>query len=461
MQQDDAPSPRAVYWSSPAVFVLAAAGAAIGLGNVWRLPFLAGEYGGGAFLLVYVLALVFMGLPLLLAELVLGRGARGDLVGMLRQWARGSRLHGAWSAVGYLALAGAVLVLSYYSVIAGWSTAYLLRSAAGVLDGLDSAGLREMFLGLVSDPEKGLGWHTIFMVAATVCVAHGVRRGLEPVARWLVTGALLVLLLLVVIAAREGGDAAVTHLFRPDFGALGWRGVVEAVHQAFFSLSLGVGVMLAFGGYLREDTSLVRVAAAVVFLDVVFALAAGFAVMALLAAGGEAPAAGLKLVFEAVPAAATAAGGGWVSTLFFFMLLLVTLTTAVGLMEPVVVWAMARFRISRIFATTATGLLIWFLGLGTLLSFNLMATYTFMDRTVFDWLSLLSSRLLLPGVGLLLCLFAGRFVSPDRLIAVWGVSDGARGFAVWHWMLRYPARIGLILVLLYSVGVFAFLEGLW
>jgi NSS family neurotransmitter:Na+ symporter len=221
--------------------------------------------------------------------------------------------------------------------------------------------------------------------------------------------------------------------------------------------------MLAFGAYLHEDTSLLRVGAAVVFLDILFALAAGFMVVALLAPVGQAPVSGLKLVFEAVPAAATATAtaGGWFSTLFFFMLLLVALTSAVGLMEPVVVWVMARFEASRVAAATAVGAVIWFLGLGTLLSFNLMADFTLLEGTVFDWLSLLSSRLLLPAVGLLLCLFAGRFLHPDRLRAAWSDDDGARAFAVWRWMLRYPARIGLILVLLYSVDVFSFLENLW
>ena len=448
-------------WSSPTLFVLAAAGAAIGLGNVWRLPYLAGEYGGGAFVLVYMLALVFMGLPLLIAQLLLGRGVRAELPTMLGRWAVASGLHRAWRVVGHLALLGAALVLSYYSVIAGWSMAYLLRSIAGGLEGARPEALRETFLDLVSDPEKGLGWHTIFMVASTVIVAHGVRRGLEPAARWLLSGALLSAAALALIAAGPGRDAALAHLLEPDFAALGWRGVVEALHQAFFSLSLGLGVMLAFGAYLREETSLVRVGGAVMLLDMGFALVAGFAVMALLSAAGQAPASGLKLVFEAVPAAAAAVAGGWLSTLFFFMLLLVTLTSAVALMEPVVAWVMARFAVTRVAAATGTGIVIWFLGLGTLLSFNLMADLTLYDRTVFDWLSQLSSRLLLPLVGLLLCVFAGRFLSPGALRDVWSAGDGARAFRLWHWVLRYPARIGLILVLLYSVGIFAFMETLW
>lgn len=459
MQQDSAE--QSVHWSSSGVFVLATAGATIGLGNVWRLPYLAGEYGGGAFVLIYVLALVVMALPLLVAQLLLARGVRADLVTMLRHWARTSGLHRAWAVTGHLALLGAVLVLSYYSVIAGWSMAYLMRALAGGLEGVAGEGLREMFLGLVGDPERGLAWHTIFMVISTVLVAHGVRGGLEPVARWLVTAALVAVVALALVASGRGQDAALTHLFQPDFGALGWRGIVEALHQAFFSLSLGVGVILAFGAYLREDASLLRSGGAVVALDIGFALTAGFAVMALLVATGQAPATGLKLVFEALPAATSGVGGTSLSTLFFFMLVLVSLTSAVALMEPVVVWVMRRFEASRVGAATGVGMVVWLLGLGTLLSFNLLSRTTLLGRTIFDWSSQLSSRLLLPVVGLLICLFVGRFLHPARLRTLWQVGDRPRGFDVWYWLLRYPARIGLILVLLYSVGIFAFLEGLW
>ena len=448
-----------IYWSSSSAFVLAAAGAAIGLGSVWRLPALAGQYGGGAFLLVYIVALFAMCLPVLLAQLLLGRGERGDIVASLRGWARASGQHKFWSGIGYLALTGAVLVLSYYSVIAGWSIAYLVRSASGALEKLSDDSLRQTFLVLVSDPEKGLGWHTIFMVASVICVSHGVRRGLEPTTRIaLILAAIFLVILLVLVSGDGHLGQAVVYLLQPDFAALGWRGALEALHQAFFSLSLGVGVMIAFGSYLRDETSLIKVGLAVVILNILFTVAAGLVVTAVLLGAGLEPSLDLKLIFETFPAAA---GNGLVVTLFFLVLLLVTLTTAVGLMEPVVVWIMARFRISRIFATTSTGLIIWFFGLGTLLSFNLLADATLLDRNIFEWTSHLSSRFVLPVVGLLICVFVGRYLPPERMLVAWSGTQKGTGLATWRMALRYPARIGLILVLLYSAGVFTLLDSIW
>lgn len=446
----------AYYWSSPGAFVLAAAGAVIGLGNVWRLPVLAGDYGGGAFLIVYLAALLLMALPLLVAELMLGRGARTDVVAMIGRWAEGSQVHRAWKGIGYLALIGAAAVLSYYSVIAGWSMAYLLRSAAGALSGLDAGALRANFLALVGDPEKGLGWHTMFVVAVTLCVAHGLRDGIEPVMRWVMVGAFVALGGLVLAASLVGDAGAALSMLRFDFFALGWRGVMAALHQAFFSLSLGVGVMLAFGAYLPPGSSLVRVSLAVIGLDLLFALGAGFVVVSLLAADGLAPAAGLQLIFQVLPGVAV--GGAWVTALFFFMLVLVAFTSALALLEPLVVWLMRRLHLRRVPAATAAGLVIWFLGLGTLLSFNLLAGATLLGRTVFDWLALLSSRILLPAVGLLLCVYVGRFLSPERLAEAWGEKPL---FALWRWLLRYPARIGLVLVLLHALGLSAFVDWLW
>lgn len=449
------------FWSSPAAFVFAASAVVIGLGNVVRMPYLVAEYGGGAFLLVYFLALIVMGLPLLVAELMLGRGARSDLVSMLAEWASRAGLSRFWGWSGYAALAGAAMVLSYYSVIAGWSLAYVPRATSGVLGSLDAAGMREQFLALVSDPEKGLGWHTMFMVATTICAAHGVRRGLEPVSRRLLAVMSLLLLALVAFAATlDGAWQALLVLFRPDFLALGWQGVIEALHQAFFTLTLGAGVMLAFGAYLRDEVELWRVGLAVVLLDTLFTIAAAYAVIAILGAAGIPLIDGLQLVFESVPAALVQIGSGWFAVLFFLMVLLVSLTSAVGLMEPIVVWLRRQFGMSRVYAATTAGLSIWFLGLGTLLSFNLWSNFTLLGRTFFEWLSLLSTSIILPLFGAVICVFVGRFLPAPLIAEEWSGSRGS-AFESWRWLLRYPARVGLIIVVLYAVGVFSLIRHFW
>ena len=459
------PTNNVARWSSSWVFVLAAAGVATGLGSVWRLPGLTHEYGGGAFLLVYVLAMLSMGLPVLVAQLLLGRGVRADLVRCVRDWAVHSGQHRAWRLMGYLALAGAAIVLSYYSVIAGWSLAYLVRAASGALTGVDAGATRATFLALVGDPEKGLAWHTIFMVATVICVSHGVRRGLERTTLHAFLLAAVALLLMLAGVAFEGHvGEALGAMLRPDFAALGWRGALEAVHQAFFGLSLGVGVMIAFGVYLRDDAPLMGLGLSVLLLNIMFTLLAGVGVGALLAGADMTPSASLQLIFETVPAAAAAAGDGWTLTLFFTVLLLVALTTTVGLMEPLVIWLRARLGMNRIVAAASTGLVIWLLGLVTLLSFNLLADARLFGLTPFELLSRVSSRLLLPLVGLLTCLFVGRYLPPERLLAVWGKGEGGPGnalFSLWHAALRYPARIGMILVLLYAVGLFTLVDRIW
>lgn len=448
-------------WSSPAAFVLAASAVVIGLGNVMRMPYLLTEYGGSAFLLVYLLALAMMGLPLFVGELILGRGQRSDLVSMLTNWATQAGLSRLWGWCGYAALIGAAMVLSYYSVIAGWSLAYVPRAASGALSALGDAGMREQFLALVSDPEKGLGWHTMFMVAATICTSYGLRRGIEPITRRLLVVMVLALLALVFLAATlEGATQALTVLFVPDFSELGWQGVIKALHQAFFTLTLGTGVFMAFGAYLRNKVELWQVGLAVVVLDTLFALAGAFVVIAILGTADVALTDGLLLIFQSMPTALMQVTGHWFTTLFFLLVLLVALTSALGLMEPVIVWLQSRFGLTRHYAATTAGLLIWFIGLGTLLSFNIWSDITLLGRTFFEWLSLLSTRIVLPLFGALICVLIGRFLPPYLIAREWRHSLGAI-FIAWRWLLRYPARIGLILVVLYAVGVFAFIKDFW
>lgn len=442
------------YWSTTNAFVVATAAAVIGLTNVWRLPYLIGEYGGSAFLTVYILALLLVSLPLLMAEIVIGRLGRRNVVGSMRLIAAEGGVNSLWTNIGRLALLGAVLVLSYYSVIAGWSMGYIFRAAGGAFLGGDVVQSQQIFLDFVGDPEKVLSWHTVFMVMITVLSAHGVKRGLEPATKYFLTGALSVLILILGAALWFGDSAAaVTYLLRPDFSALGWRGALEALHQAFFSLGLGAGVMVAFGVYMPQRTPLLRAGLGVAGLDLLFGLIAGIIVFAFLLAADADPEQGVRLAFQAVPAAfGETAVARLVAVGFYTVLLLLALTSAMALMEPVVVWIMERFNIDRVFAATSAGLVIWFFGLGTLLSFNALSDFTLFGQTYYGWLSFLTSHILLPLTGLLICVFVSR-VLPDPVVRqAWG-DEGETEYVIWRWCLRYPARIGLIVVLFYAVGL--------
>lgn len=449
------------YWSSPRAFVIAAAAAAIGLGNVWRMPALMGEYGGSAFLLVYVLVLAIVVLPLLATELMIGHWARRSVVSSVRVLALEAGVHPAWRHLGWLALAGAALVLSYYSVIAGWSLAYLVRSAGGVFTNSDLNSVQAVFSGLVGDAERSLAWHTIFMVSATVFVTHGLRKGIEPVTRIFLPVAFLCMALLLMFGAWWGEMyVALAWLFAPDFVALGWRGVIEAMHQAFFSLSLGVGVMLAYGALLPARIGFVGLSARVILLDTLFALLAGMGVYAFVFGVTDTPPKGVRLMFETLPLAIGQQMGVAGLVVFYLGVVLVAMTSAVGLMEPVVQWIMERFGISRVFAATSTGLLIWFIGLGTLCSFNVISDLTFWGYDFYQWLAIITGRILLPLVGLLMCVFVGRLLPENLLRRAWADTN-PEFYPTWYWCMRYPARIGLIIVLLQATGILEALIGLW
>ena len=450
------------YWSSHRGFLFAAAGAAIGIGNIARLPWLAGEYGGVVFLAAYFFFLAIVSWPLLVSEWMIGRWTREDLIlglGRLTETARVSRL---WMLIGMASLAAAVLILSYYSVIAGWSVAYAFRAASGTLTGLDAPGVQRVFLDLAQDPERSLAWHTIFMVVVVLVVAAGVRQGIERAANYLVPAAFVFMLGVAIYAFTRGdSQAALQHMLAPDWERFGWRGAVEALHQAFFTMAIGLGAMVAYGSYLPADAPMLRMAGGVIVLDTLFSLLAGGALYALIFASGLDPAPGLTLLFQVFPRTLSQGVTEGIAIAIYLVMFMITLMAAVALMEPAVRYLVERVRVTRVSAAIACGILIWFLGLGTLLSFNVMQSVDiFFGRNFFDTLQWLTGRVLLPLVGLLLCVFLSRFLSDELLGEMWGTS-APRALAVWKWMLRFPARIALIVLLLYCIGTLDFLIALW
>jgi neurotransmitter:Na+ symporter, NSS family len=450
------------YWGTNRGFLWVAGGAAIGIGNIARLPYLAGEYGGIIFLLAYVLFLAVVSWPMLVAEWMVGRWTREDLILGLGRLTVAAKVARPWQLIGIMSLAAAVLVLSYYSVIAGWSIAYALRAAGGALQTLDQDSVRMTFLNLAQDPERSLAWHTIFMVTACIVVAGGVRDGIERTAKYFVPSAVLLMLGLFVYSYTTGDtQAAIHHMLAPNWSRFGWRGAIEALHQAFFTMALGLGAMVAYGSYLPAKAPLLRLAAGVVALDTVFSLVAGGSLYAIIFAAGLDPAPGLTVLFQVLPRALPpGAVGSVVATVIYLVLFLTTLAAAIALMEPAVRYLVERLRITRVSAAISCAILIWFLGLGTLLSFSILQGVEVLGRNWFDWLQWLTGRLLLPLVGLLLCVFIGRILPTDIVDEMWG-ETAPRVRVVWMWLLRFPVRLSLIVLLLYCIGVIDFLVGLW
>jgi NSS family neurotransmitter:Na+ symporter len=340
--------------------------------------------------------------------------------------------------------------------------AYAFRAAGGALTGLDAPGVQRVFLDLAQDPERSLAWHTIFMVVVVLVVAAGVRQGIERAANYLVPAAFVFMLGVAIYAFTRGdSNAALQHMLAPDWGRFGWRGAVEALHQAFFTMAIGLGAMVAYGSYLPADAPMLRMAGGVILLDTLFSLLAGGALYSLIFASGLDPAPGLTLLFQVFPRTLSQGVTEGIAIAIYLVMFMITLMAAVALMEPAVRYLVERLRVTRVSAAIACGILIWFLGLGTLLSFNVMQSVDlFFGRNFFDTLQWLTGRVLLPLVGLLLCVFLSRFLSDELLGEMWGTS-APRALDVWKWMLRFPARIALIVLLLYCLGVLDFLIGLW
>jgi NSS family neurotransmitter:Na+ symporter len=451
------------YWSSTRSFIWVAAGAAMGIGNIVRLPYLMGEHGGVLFLLVYLAALVVVGMPLLVAEWMLGRWMRDDLAAGFRRLAETARLRPAWGWIGRIALVCGVLLLSYYSVIAGWSMAYAFRTTAGAFgQDLSAEAAREVFAQLAQDPERSLSWHTVFMVIVCVIVTHGFREGIERAALRLVPTAFTIAILLCGYAITTGETGrTLQFLLQPDFAKLGWRGVLEALHQAFFTLALGIGVGLALGSYLPANAPVKRLALAVLLMDTVFSLVIGLAVFALIFNAGLAPAPGLALLFQVLPRALPPGLPGVLFGVGVYMsMFLITLMSAAALLEPVTRYLMDRQRWTRVVAATSSALVIWYLGLGTLLSFSVIQEARLFGRNFFDWAQWLTVSVMAPVGGLLICVLVVSMLPRALVRTLWGERDTWL-YSTWFMLLRYPARLGLILVLLYAIGLLDWIAALW
>jgi len=445
-------------WSTRLAFILAAAGSAVGLGNVWRFPYTAGEYGGGAFVLVYLLCVAAIGIPIMMAEILIGRRGRQSPINTMRTLAEREGKPAAWSLLGWMGILAGFLILSFYSVIAGWTLAYMVRAAGGAFTGMDAAASKAMFDGFIGDPEALLAWHTIFMVLTIMVVARGVASGLEQANKWLMP-ALFVLLLVMVVYAGWSGDlgAAARYLFAPDFARLqdkAGEAILSAMGQAFFSLSLGMGAIMVYGSYLRHDASIARSTVMIAATDTLVALLAGLAIFPMVFAHGLEPGSGPGLIFVTLPIAfGEIPGGSLFGALFFVLLWFAAWTSSISILEPVVAWLVENRGLTRVRAAILGGAGAWLLGIACLLSLNLWSGFTLAGRGVLDLFDYLTANILLPLGGILIALFAGwvlpRGATRDEL----GGADGA-GYRLWRLLIRYVAPAAVALVLLNGIGVF-------
>lgn len=441
-------------WSSRWGFLFAAMGVAIGLGNLWRFPYIAGEYGGGAFVLVYIAFVFFICMPIMIGELTIGRLGGESAVGSIRRLITGAKANGAWRTIGWLSVIIPFIGLSYYSVVAGWAFFYGVEAAQGSFTGLDGASSAALFDMLMSRPALMIAVHGAFMAVTIFIVARGIKGGIETASKILMPTLFGLLLVLVVYNIFAGGfGRAVTFLFTPDFSKLTFPGVMAALGQAFFSVAVGVGAMITYGAYLDGKESLPQSALIIVASDTCVALLAGLAIFPILFANGLEPTSGPPLIFITLPVGfGQIFGGQYLGLLFFVLLLFAALTTSIGMLEPVVSWLEEKLAWPRWSLALLAGAGAWAFGLLPLLSFNVLSDVhpvPFVERmanfSIFDTVDFMISSLLLPFNGLLIALFAGWILTKAQTRAQTGL--GGLPYFGWRFVVRFAAPAAVIVIL--------------
>ena len=440
-------------WTSRLAFIFAATGSAVGLGNIWKFPYMAGEHGGGSFILIYLACVVFIALPILSAEILIGRHGKRNPIGVFQGFRASYGTHRAWAGIGWLGVAAGFLILSYYSVIAGWVIAYVFKAGGGAFHQMTADGISNIFDALVSDPERLTLWHTLFMVLTVAVLVGGVQKGIERAVTYFMPLLLLLMLGLIFYNFIAGDVARGLHfMFAFDFSKVSGETFLAALGQAFFSLSLGMGAMMVYGSYLSADAPLFRTAAVVAFADTLIAILAGLMIFPLLFAFDVEPAQGAGLIFKALPLAFSEMPGGVLfGTLFFVLLLIAAWTSALSLLEPVISWAVERLAWSRARAAVTAGVIAWLLGLVTVFSFNLWQDFRLWDKTPFELLDYLTTNVMLPLGGLLIVLFVGWMLPRPVVKAETGFVD-KRCYRLWHVLIRWVAPIALLLILFYLLS---------
>ena len=445
-------------WSSRMAFILAATGSAVGLGNIWKFPYVTGENGGGAFVLVYLLCIAIVGIPIMMAEVYIGRSGRHNPITSFRLVAERNLASPVWRISAIVGVLAAFIILSFYSVIGGWAASYVGHAAMGDFTGQSADAIGELFGGLLASPVTLLIWHTIFMALVILVVARGLKSGLERAVTILMP-ALFVLLLVAVGYATTTGHfgEAVSFLFTPDFGALTMDGVLVALGHAFFTLSLGMAIMMAYGSYLGNDVSVGRTAVTVSIMDTVVALMAGLAIFPVVFANGLEAGAGPGLIFQTLPLAFDQMPMGSVfGALFFVLLLFAAWTSAISLLEPVVEWLEDKLIVGRVGSTVVVGIACWLLGIASILSLNEWSGFAplgmferFEGNTIFDLLDFFTANVMLPLSGLLTALFVGWCVAKESLQSNLALAGGS--FALWYNLVRFVTPVAVAIVFVYNL----------
>ena len=405
--------PARENWDTKIGFILAASGSAIGLGNIWKFPFITGQYGGAAFVLTYLVCIALIGVPVMLIEFVLGRRTQLNPVGAFKTLAPGT----SWFLVGGLGVASGFVILSYYSVVAGWTLGYLFVALTGTFQQFTDSAQAAAFFGTYGgNTLYSLLTHFVFIGMCIFVVIKGIKGGIERYSKILMPVLILILIILVIRGLTlPGAEKGISFLFKPDFTKLNGNTILVALGHAFFTLSLGMGAMVTYGSYLRKDDNLISSAVLIVFLDTSIALLAGIAIFTAVFSFSMDPAAGPALIFHVLPAIFPKIPGGHIFGIMFFALLLIAaLTSGISLLEVVISYFVDQKGWSRTKATVIFGSMIALLGIPSALSQGLLAEVKIFGMTFFDFMDYMSFKYMLPIGGFLMTIFVAYY---------WGVKD--------------------------------------
>ncbi len=457
-------------WASRWVFIMAATGSAVGLGNIWKFPYIAGENGGGAFVLVYLLFILAVGVPIMMAEVLVGRRGRQSPINSMREVAIEADHSPKWAMVGWVGALAGFLIFSFYSVVAGWVLAYVAAMANGEFLDVGSEQAGKAFSELLANPQSMLIWHSVFVVLVMAVLMGGVNKGLERATKVMMPALFVLLLLLLGYAMSSGSfGEGVDFLFHFDLSELTWNAVLVALGHSFFTLSLGMGSIMAYGSYMPKSASIGGTVLTIAALDTIVALVAGMAIFPIVFANSLDPGAGPGLMFITLPVAfGHMPGGQLFGFLFFVLVALAAWTSAISLMEPGVAWMVEKFGLKRGPVCVMLGLLVWLMGIAALGSFNFLSDIRLMaydihwdlfghtissqseGLSIFDFLDFITANIFLPLGGLFVAVFAGWVLNQRITRDELAVATPAY-YLAWLVMIRYIAPIAVAAIFIFNL----------
>jgi len=433
-------------WSSKIGFILAAGGSAIGLGAIWKFPYIAGVSGGGAFFFIFILFTLFLGLPLLIAEFVVGRKTQKNALEAYKELAP----HSKWHWIGYLGIVTCFILLSFYSVIGGWIISYIWKAVTGQLNGLDQSGYEQLFGETISNPITSVAVQFIFMLFTIIVVAKGVQKGIEKASQIMMPVLFILFLVLIIRSlSLEGAMEGVTFLFKPDFSQITPETILFALGQSFFALSVGVSVMVTYSSYLSKEESLFRSAFSIVGLNIVIIVLSGLAIFPAVFSFGLKPDAGPVLLFNVLPNVFNQMAFGIVFFVAFLLLFLFAALTSAFSMLEIIVSVISKGDVKkRAKWSWIIGIAIFIFGIPSTLSYGVLSDVLLFGKTIFDAADYIVSNVLMPIGALLISVFVPLKIKKSALYEELSLGGGLPLglFQIWFFLIRYVAPIAILFV---------------